>query len=95
MTNEKLENVKQLPPLMSGQHTNCGDDSERALETILSAWSEGEEAGIPSERLAYAALFSGLRALVDTIGEEEVARFAAGLENRVRLGEFSEHNTRQ
>jgi len=81
---------------MISEFASCADDDgDRALEAILGAWSEGEEAGIPTERLAYAALFTGLRALVDAMGEDEVARFAAGLENRIRLGEFSEHNTRQ
>ncbi|MEM1371587.1 MAG: hypothetical protein AAGG72_05080 [Pseudomonadota bacterium] len=71
------------------------DDSVLAFQLIEAAWLEGEETGIPEEMLAYAAIFAGLRGLVECFGEDAVAGLARRLEQRVQLGEFSNFNTRQ
>ncbi len=70
-------------------------DSFRALDLIEAAWSEGEATGVPTEMLAYAAIFQAMRGLVGRFGEDAVADLARRLEQRVQMGEFSEHNTRQ
>lgn len=70
-------------------------DSFRALDLIEAAWNEGQATGVPSEMLAYAAIFQAMRGLVGQFGEEAVADLARRLEVRVQMGEFSENNTRQ
>jgi len=79
----------------SGDNVAHDDDSSRALNLILAAWDEGEETGVPPELMAYAAIFTAMSDLVDRFGEGAVAKLARGLEDRVRLGEFSRHHTRQ
>lgn len=71
------------------------DASDRALDLILAAWDEGTESGLAPEQMAYAALFTALTDLVAIYGEEAVMRLTRGLEQRVQLGEFTLHRTRQ
>ena len=71
------------------------DPSFRALSLILAAWDEGEESGIPNEHMAYAALFTALTDLVTHYGEDAVVTLARSLEERINVGEFSLHRTRQ
>lgn len=65
------------------------DDSLKALSLILAAWDEGEETGVAPELMAYAALFTALSDLVAMFGEDAVASMTRGLEQRVRIGEFT------
>ncbi len=74
---------------------NSEDPSFRALSLILAAWNEGEESGIPNEHMAYAALFTALTDLVAQYGEDAVVTLARGLEERINVGEFTLHRTRQ
>jgi hypothetical protein len=74
---------------------NPDDSTFRALRLILEAWDEGTESGVPAEQMAYAALFTALTDLVAQFGEEAVVKLARGLEERISLGEFSLHHTRQ
>ncbi len=74
---------------------NSEDPSFRALSLILAAWDEGEESGIPNEHMAYAALFTALTDLVTHYGEDAVVTLARSLEQRINVGEFSLHRTRQ
>ncbi len=71
------------------------DESFKALDLILAAWDEGEETGVAPETMAYAALFTAMTDLVTLFGEDEVAKLVRGLEERVHVGEFSLHQTRQ
>lgn len=71
-----------------------GHDSQRALDLIAEAWDQGVERGIAPELMAYAALYAALTDLVAAFGEDAVARLAAGLEPRVRQGEFTLGATR-
>jgi hypothetical protein len=71
------------------------EESMKALRLILAAWDEGEETGVAPEMMAYAALFTALSDLIDIYGEDAVAGLAKGLENRVRMGEFTMVQTRQ
>ena len=70
-------------------------DSIEALSYILAAWEEGTESGLPTEMLAYAALYTALADLVDKFGEDNVASLVEGLSRRVRTGEFTLFETRQ
>jgi hypothetical protein len=74
---------------------NPDDPSFRALSLILDAWDEGTESGVPTEQMAYAALFTALTDLVSQFGEDAVLQLARGLERRIQVGEFSLHRTRQ
>lgn len=71
------------------------DSTYRALSLILEAWDEGTESGVPTEQMAYAALFTALTDLVAQFGEPAVIKLAQGLERRISLGEFTLHQTRQ
>jgi hypothetical protein len=70
-------------------------DSFKALSLILEAWDEGAEQGIPSELMAYAALYTALMDLVSAFGEEAVANMTRSLDKRVRQGEFTIYGTTQ
>ncbi len=71
------------------------DPSFKALSLILEAWDEGTESGVPTEQMAYAALFTAFTDLVAQFGEDAVLRLAQGLERRILIGEFSLNRTRQ
>lgn len=71
------------------------DPSFRALHLILEAWDEGAECGVPPEQMAYAALFTAFTDLVTLFGEEAVQTLTRGLQERILLGEFTLHRTRQ
>jgi hypothetical protein len=71
------------------------DPSFKALSLILEAWDEGTESGVPTEQMAYAALFTAFTDLVAQFGEEAVLRLARGLERRIVMGEFTLNRTRQ
>lgn len=71
------------------------DDSFTALDLILAAWDEGEATGVSSETMAYAAIFTAMTDLVTIFGEDAVAKLVRGLEQRVHVGEFTLHQTRQ
>ncbi|MEM9359515.1 MAG: hypothetical protein AAGB04_25295 [Pseudomonadota bacterium] len=70
-------------------------DSIEALSYILAAWEEGSDAGLATELLAYAALYTALADLVDKFGEDNVASLVEGLSGRVRSGEFTLFETCQ
>jgi len=71
------------------------DSTFLALSLILEAWDEGTESGVPTEQMAYAALFTALTDLVAQFGEEAVIRLTRGLESRINVGEFSLNRTKQ
>jgi hypothetical protein len=75
-----------------------GSDQEQklvALGFLQEAWQEARVNGIDGDCLAQASLFVALAELVTTYGEEAAARFAEGLPQRLRNGEFSLLLTRQ
>jgi hypothetical protein len=69
--------------------------SQAALRYILDAWEEALHDGIEPEMLANAALFAALADLVDTYGEEAVAKMTGGLSRRIQHGEFTLKRTPQ
>jgi hypothetical protein len=66
-------------------------DSERqaALAMLSEAWDEARIEGIDGDCLAQVALFRAFNELVSTYGEEATARYADGLAERIRRGEFT------
>ncbi|HXL67160.1 MAG TPA: hypothetical protein VN930_00165 [Xanthobacteraceae bacterium] len=68
-----------------------GADSERqaALAMLSEAWDEARIEGIDGDCLAQVALFRAFNELVSTYGEEATARYADGLGERIRRGEFT------
>jgi len=71
------------------------DDSLRALDFILEAWELASEADVPTELMAYAALYAALTDLVAAFGEDAVAALATGLGPRIQKGEFTVYDARQ
>ena len=66
-----------------------------ALRYILDAWEEAVYDGIDPDCIATAAIFAALSDMIDTYGEEPVARMAERLPGRIRHGEFTVGKTRQ
>ena len=60
-----------------------------ALSYIIEAWEEAICAGHDPETMAGASLFAALTDLVSTYGEEEVAKMARNLAERVDEGAFT------
>ena len=60
-----------------------------ALRYLLDAWDEAVQDGIDSDCLATAAIFAALSDMIDSYGEEPVAKMAEGLADRIRIGEFT------
>jgi hypothetical protein len=85
-----------LPPKLSGE-AKAGSEAERqaALALLSEAWDEGRLEGIDGDCLAQVALFTALNELVSTYGEEVTARYADGLAERIRRGEFTVAPNRQ
>lgn len=60
-----------------------------ALRYLLEAWDEAVQDGIDSDCLATAAIFAALSDMIQSYGEEPVARMTEGLADRIRIGEFT------
>ena len=76
----------------------AGSDQEEkrlALGYVTEAWTDGIVSGLDGDSLAQACLFTAFAELVATYGEEAAARYAEGLGERIRKGEFSIHISRQ
>lgn len=71
------------------------DERQAALRYLLDAWEEAVYDGVDPDNLATAAIFAALSDMVDTYGEEPVAKMAEGLAERIRLGEFTVNRTTQ
>jgi hypothetical protein len=71
------------------------DPSYKAQSLILEAWDEGTESGVPTEQMAYAALFTALTDLVGQFGEDAVIGLTRGLERRINTGEFTLNRVKQ
>jgi len=65
------------------------EPKQAALRYLLEAWDEAVQDGIDSDCLATAAIFAALSDMIDSYGEEPVARMAEGLADRIRIGEFT------
>jgi hypothetical protein len=90
--------VRLIPlPSFLGDKTRAGSEEERraAFGYISEAWEEARFDGIDGDCLAQVALFSALNELVSTYGEEATSKYAEGLAERIRRGEFTLPPSRQ
>jgi hypothetical protein len=83
------------PRLQPPRSASDRDQKEAALGYLNEAWAEARLDGIDGDCLAQACLFTAFAELVETYGEEAAARFADGLAQRIRNGEFSLARARQ
>jgi len=84
--------VRAFPlPVSLADTTAAGSEDERraALAYLSEAWEEARLEGIDGDCLAQVSLFTAIHELVSTYGEDATARFAEGLGERIRRGEFS------
>ncbi len=83
------------PPIMTAnttllsEHAAAADERRAALSYVREAFAEAISDGIEADCFAQAALFTGLQELVATYGEEEVAKYAAKIPERIIRGEFT------
>lgn len=85
-----------LPVSLADSNTAGSEDERRAALAYLSeAWEEAKLEGIDGDCLAQVALFTAMHELVSTYGEDAAARFADGLGERIRRGEFTVPPNRQ
>ena len=75
--------------------TESEGERRAALAYLSEAWEEARLEGIDGDCLAQVALFTAMNELVSTYGEEATARFAEGLGERIRRGEFTVPPSRQ
>ena len=71
------------------------DQKRAALGYLQEAWAEAKLDGIDGDCLAQASLFTAFLEFVSTYGEDAAARFAEGLSERIRNGEFTIERARQ
>lgn len=71
------------------------DQKRIALGYLNEKAGEASLDGIDGDCLAQASLFTAFAELINTYGEDAVARFAEGLAARIRDGEFSLAGLRQ
>ncbi len=76
-----------LPPNL--EEFAAAEERREALGFVTEAFAEAVLAGVEGTCFAHAAIAMALQELVETFGEEQVAAFANGLTERIRLGEFS------
>jgi hypothetical protein len=84
-----------LPNPLTDQAATDTAQRRMALAYLSEAWEEARLEGIDGDCLAQVALFTAMHELVSTYGEEAAARFADGLGDRVRRGEFTVPPKRQ
>jgi hypothetical protein len=65
------------------------DQKRSALRLMAMAFEESADDGVDPDCMTQAALFYALKEFVLVYGEEAVARFAEGLPQRIRDGEFT------
>jgi len=73
----------------------ASDERHIALSYLDDAWTEAVRDGLDEDCLVQAALFTALRTLVDTYGEEPCAKYVEGLAQRNRAGEYTVIGQRQ
>ena len=84
-----------IPSVVSGDSMPDLEQKQLAFGCVSEAWAEGLLEGVDGDCLAQACLFAAFTELVTTYGEEAAARYADGLGQRIRNGEFSLRMARQ
>jgi len=94
----EVKHLSNVPDLLLRQgETDQAVEDERhaALAYLDEAWNEAVYDGLDEDCLAQAALFTAIRSLVATYGEEAAAGFASRLADRIRAGEYTVPLNRQ
>lgn len=73
----------------SNEDLSAAEERRAALNYVTEAFAEAVRDGIESDFFAQAALFTALRELVATYGEEAVAQYAEQFPERIRNGSFT------
>ncbi len=73
----------------------ASDERHVALSYLGDAWTEAVRDGLDEDSLVQAALFTAIRSLVDTYGEEPCASYVESLATRIRAGEYTMIGQRQ
>ncbi|NRG19724.1 hypothetical protein HPQ64_18695 [Rhizobiales bacterium] len=68
---------------------------QAAFGYISEAWADARADGVDTDAVAHAALFTALIDLVQTYGEDAVAKLAEGLPDRIRRGDYTTDRTLQ
>jgi hypothetical protein len=84
-----LSTLPNDPILIPDTGETEADDRHAALSYLNDAWVEAVRDGLDEDCLVQAALFSALRSLVATYGEEPCAEFVERLAGKVRAGEYT------
>ena len=71
------------------------EPSRDALGYLMQAWEEALAEGVPNQSLAYSALFVALSDLVTVYGESAVGDLMDSLGSKVRVGAFTQYQSRQ
>jgi len=90
-----LSNVPDLLLRQGETDQAVEDERHAALAYLDEAWNEAVYDGLDEDCLAQAALFTAIRSLVATYGEEAAAGFASRLADRIRAGEYTVPLNRQ
>src|SRR3954453_6889799 len=100
-TRSAVERVRQKPlsfmshPAFAPDPLPDHEQKQAALSYLTEAWAEARHDGVDGDCLAQASLFAAFAELVETYGEDAVAKFVEGLPLRIRNGEFSTALPRQ
>lgn len=73
----------------------AADERHAALSYLDDAWVEAMRDGLDEDCMVHAALFTALRRLVSTYGEEACADYVESLSARIRAGEYTVIGARQ
>ena len=85
-----------MATILPGREQMADREQKRlALGYLQEAWLEARLDAIEGDCLAQTALFLAFAELISTYGEEAAARYAEGLGERIRNGEFSVELSRQ
>ncbi len=73
----------------------ASDERHAALSYLDDAWVEAMRDGLDEDCMVHAALFTALRRLVSTYGEDACAEYVESLSVRIRAGEYTVIGPRQ
>ena len=85
--------VMRMPPARGPLPDH--EQKQAAIGYLHEAWAEARLDGIDGDCMAQACLFAAIAELVSTYGEDAAGRYAEGLADRIRNGEFSIDLSRQ
>jgi hypothetical protein len=69
--------------------TGSDNAKRRAMGFLEKAFDDAEAEGVPVDAVAHAALFAALTTLVDCFGEDQVAKLAGDLPEKIASGGYT------